>query len=147
MKLPAGKGLFPALWLLPHNPNPDKSYWPPEIDILEGTGEQDEYFGSIHYKDGSGAKSHVTKAFPLPGIFSTWHEFGALWTPETVAFFCDGKPMGEIPTQYDTNRSPMYIQIDFGAHDGSWAVPPEASILPAAMEVDWVGAWPLTSEL
>jgi beta-glucanase (GH16 family) len=145
MRLPRGQGVFPAFWLLPHNPNPDNSYWPPEIDIVECTGERHEYFGSIHYKDATGQKSHISKVFPLPDIFDSWHEFGVLWTPEAVSFFCDGRLMGETQPQYDTNRSPMYMLVNLSAHDGSWGAPPSASSLPAILEVNWIGAWPLAT--
>jgi len=93
-KTPKGKGLWPAIWMMPK----DSSYyggWPKsgEIDIYEGRGSKPNeiisttHFGvSTNYKnmDSSGAKSvaDTTNAF---------HKYTLEWTPQSMVFKFDDR--------------------------------------------------------
>ncbi|HSV12905.1 MAG TPA: glycoside hydrolase family 16 protein, partial [Tepidisphaeraceae bacterium] len=92
-KLPAGTGLWPAVWMLPANAagqtSPKYGGWPTsgEIDILESKGQQASLVqGSLH--SGSSVNTHITQTQTFsgsglePGGFSTtdWHTYDLQWT-------------------------------------------------------------------
>jgi beta-glucanase (GH16 family) len=92
-KLPAGTGLWPAVWMLPANASgqtsPKYGGWPTsgEIDILESKGQQTSLVqGSLH--SGSSVNTHITQTQTFAGSglepvgFSTtdWHTYDMQWT-------------------------------------------------------------------
>jgi beta-glucanase (GH16 family) len=114
MKLPQGKGLFPAFWMLGSNHcespafdsegnvfcnSSNPSYeagnvvWPKcgEIDIMEYLGSKPtEVFGTIHGPGFFGGES-LTKKYTLPsGRFDTdFHVFGVEWTESYINWYVD----------------------------------------------------------
>lgn len=132
-KFPAGKGLWPAFWLIPQ----DRS-WPPEIDVAE-------WFGSIsgmHSGLASGNwpdvrwDSHWSYG-PTPT--TGWHTYGVLWAPDRITFTVDGVPTSTITgTQVPTK--PMYIVLN----SGTWANPdrggpPDATTpFPNSFDIDYI---------
>src|SRR5215472_4060226 len=44
-KLPRGKGIWPAFWLLPADLE-----WPPEIDVMESVGDPSKVYMTLHWK-------------------------------------------------------------------------------------------------
>lgn len=92
-RLPAGTGLWPAIWMLPANApgtsSPKYGGWPTsgEVDILESKGQQTSLVqGSLH--SGSSVNTHVTQTQTFsgsglePGGFTTtdWHTYDLQWT-------------------------------------------------------------------
>ncbi len=132
-KFPAGKGLWPAFWLIPQ----DRS-WPPEIDVAE-------WFGSIEGMQSGLASgnwpdvrwdSHWSYgAGPTEG----WHKYGVLWTPGRLVFTKDGVPISTV-TGDQVPSKPLYIVLN----SGTWANsdrggPPDASTkFPNSFDVDYV---------
>lgn len=91
IKLPQGKGLWPAFWML--GSNFDQVSWPQcgEIDIMEYLGNKPtEVFGTIHAPGIFGANS-LTKKYMLPtGRFDTdFHVFGIEWTENYINWYVD----------------------------------------------------------
>ena len=90
-KLPLGKGLWPAFWMLGSNIN--DVGWPRcgEIDILEYVGKEPEkIFTSLHTASHSGMRANTKKAF-VEGIEEGFHIYKATWTPEAIKFYVDDK--------------------------------------------------------
>jgi beta-glucanase (GH16 family) len=138
-KLPAGKGLWPAFWLLPTDMS-----WPPEIDVFEVLGhEPDKIYQTLHWRepakpDGEHKRAHVE----VRADTREWRRYGVLWTPETITFYVDGKPTRRLPTPADMHR-PMYLILNL-AVGGSWPGDPDATTkFPAEMRVRSVRAWRL----
>lgn len=91
VKLPLGKGLWPAFWML--GSNFDQVGWPQcgEIDIMEYLGNKPtEVFGTIHGPGFAGAES-ISKFYSLPtGRFDTdFHVFGVEWTESYINWYVD----------------------------------------------------------
>jgi beta-glucanase (GH16 family) len=132
-KFPAGKGLWPAFWLIPQ----DRS-WPPEIDVAE-------WFGSIesmHSGLASGTwpdvrwDSHwATGLAPTTG----WHRYGVVWSADRITFTVDGAPTSTI-TGAQVPDKPLYVVLN----SGTWANadrggPPDATTpFPNSFDVDYV---------
>src|SRR5262245_16446677 len=93
-KLPQGKGLWPAIWMLPT----DNRYggWPQsgEIDIMELLGhEPRKIYGTLHYTARSGRHASSGGDFTLPdGSFADgFHVFRLDWELTAIRWFVDDK--------------------------------------------------------
>lgn len=102
-KLPAGRGLWPAVWMLPL----DNAYggWPTsgEIDILESRGQEPQlvqgtlHSGPIWWNDWVQTRTFADSGL-MPTTFSNqdWHTYSLNWvrgtatTPGTFTWYVDG---------------------------------------------------------
>jgi beta-glucanase (GH16 family) len=91
-KLPTGKGLWPAIWLLPE----DAKYggWPAsgEIDLMEARGQEpDKVLGTLHYGGHWPANVHTGKDYVLPdhGTIADFHVYTLEWEPGEIRFYVD----------------------------------------------------------
>jgi beta-glucanase (GH16 family) len=145
-ELPAGRGLWPAIWMLPT----DWKYggWPAsgEIDIMENVGfKPDSIFGSVHTK----SFNHVihtqkTKGLFLSDPYTGFHVYSIEWNAKSVRFFVDGSPYlsfentgrGFAEWPFD-QRFHLLLNVAIG---GGWGGQKgvDDSIFPRAMIVDYV---------
>lgn len=91
IKLPFGRGMWPAFWML--GSNFEQVGWPQcgEIDIMEYLGNKPtEVFGTLHGPGFAGAES-IGKKYTLPtGRFDTdFHVFGVEWTENHINWYVD----------------------------------------------------------
>jgi hypothetical protein len=136
-KMPVGRGLWPAFWLLP-----PEWRWPPEIDVLEVFGQEPEkLYVSVHTAEGGKHKGH-TQAVRVPDTSRDFHTYGVLWTRERLTWFFDGCRITDAPTPADLH-GPMYMLINL-AVGGTWATYPDRTTrFPAAFQVDHVRVYAL----
>ena len=142
LKLPAGKGTWPAFWMMPVN----FTTWPDdgEMDIMEEVGYNPNVIvSSLHAKNhyGSNPKSGT---IDCPTSQTEFHKYAMEWTPTSITFYLDdqafytynnpGTGTGDWP--YD---SPFYIILNM-AWGGSWggAQGVDESALPTTYEIDYV---------
>lgn len=88
-KLPTGKGLWPAFWML--GSNITEAGWPlcGEIDILEYVGREPEtIFTTLHTADSHG-NSKNTKKERIQGIEDGFHIYAIDWNTDKIDFFID----------------------------------------------------------
>ncbi|SEJ33834.1 Beta-glucanase, GH16 family [Deinococcus reticulitermitis] len=94
-KFPTGKGLWPAIWLLPEEPNPYGTWAASgEIDIAEGWGSKPtEVAHTIHYGGvwPNNVYSGTTATYPNGGRMDGWHVYALEWTPGKLQWFVDGQ--------------------------------------------------------
>jgi beta-glucanase (GH16 family) len=135
-KLPPGKGLWPAFWLLPV-----KQGWPPEIDIMEVLGKDSHklYTTVIQKKFVNG--SRVTqKATVVDDMSAGFHTYGASWQPDAIRWYFDDRQVAMAPTPAELN-TPMYMLANL-AVGGRWGGDPDGSThFPAVMEIDFIRAY------
>lgn len=132
-KLPAGKALWPAFWLL----NEDGTFTS-ELDVVEMIGQKpDSILQAVHsaLRSGSGTKyatvGDVTKGF---------HTYTMDWGPRSIEFYLDGKLIWHTPTPKDANK-PMYMIVNL-AVGGIWATQPDKTTPAVAhMDIDYVRVW------
>lgn len=90
-KLPVGKGIWPALWLLPQ----DNVYggWPKsgEIDLMEAIGsEPNKVLGTLHYGPGPGSINISKNYILLNGTFNNeFHVFSMEWKQDQIKLYVD----------------------------------------------------------
>ncbi len=129
-KLPAGQGLWPAIWLLPSDLG-----WPPEIDIMEMLGDNP----TMIYASTHSGSSNISSTQPVyVGDTSTaFHTYGVDWEPTTITWYFDGTAIATAATPSDMNQ-PMYLLINLAVGGGWPGNPDSTTVFPATMSIDWV---------
>jgi beta-glucanase (GH16 family) len=150
-KMPTGKGLWPAFWMLGTNKFDAGVGWPNcgEIDIMEALGDSmTTNHGSLHGPGYSGGQD-LTATVQLPGkpsLADDFHVYAVEWAPDSVKFFVDTtlyetRTPADIPagTTWVYNH-PFFITLNLAVGDtGSWPGPPDANTqFPAVLLVDYV---------
>ena len=86
-KLPTGKGIWPAFWML--GSNIKTVGWPKagEIDIMEYIGKNPHtIYTTLHTQDSHG-NSINTKVTTFPSIEEGYHIYAIDWTKDKIEFF------------------------------------------------------------
>jgi beta-glucanase (GH16 family) len=142
-KLPLGKGLWPAFWMLGKNIN--EVGWPAcgEIDILEYVGrEPNKIFTTIHTQDSHG-NSKNTRKDEIKGIEEGFHTYAIDWSHKSIAFYIDDQHFYTFEPQEITPEiwpfdQPFYLLLNlavggnFGGHDI------DDSIFPKEFVIDYI---------
>lgn len=150
IKVPAGKGLWPAFWMLGEN----FRYvgWPMcgEIDIMEFLGHDKwTVYGSLHGPGYSGGQA-ITKAFRLDvtkdkPFTEEFYIFGVLWNENEIAWYVNDKIYHRVTREDIEKRGkiwvfdqPFFIILNL-AVGGNWPGYPDFNTpFPARMYVDYV---------
>ncbi|WP_454624939.1 glycoside hydrolase family 16 protein [Bradyrhizobium cenepequi] len=107
-KMPVGRGVWPAFWMLA-----DDGGWPPEVDVVEGRGERPgDIVMTTHWRIPSTQRIQSCGFdFTVPGADSEFHNYGVLWQEDRLIYFIDRKPVSDIrvPIGYD---DPMYMIVN-----------------------------------
>jgi beta-glucanase (GH16 family) len=130
-RIPKGKGLWPAFWLLPV----DKT-WPPEIDVMEVLGQNTmEFHATVHSRD-NGNHREVSSTIPTPDLSEDFHIYAVKWTADEIIWYFDGRPVASAPTPADMHK-PMYLLVNLAL--GGWAQSPDSStVFPAEFRINWI---------
>ncbi len=144
IKLPKGKGTWPAFWMMPVN----FRSWPAdgEIDIMEEVGYHPDYVSSSLHANAHvhTNNTQVTHEMKCEGAEGEFHTYAMLWTAKNITTYVDGK----VQLSYDNKGKgrddwpyddPFYIIFNL-AWGGDWggAQGVDENALPATMEVDYV---------
>ncbi|HEX9016721.1 MAG TPA: glycoside hydrolase family 16 protein [Chloroflexota bacterium] len=133
MKLPAGKGMWPAFWTLPT----DQS-WPPEVDGMEGWGVPNQISMNVHWNNGAGHQQDMS-FFTGPDFTADWHTVGVAWTATSMTWYVDGTAVKSFTNNAGVPIKPMYLILNLAINGSS--APDGSTPFPAVMEVDYVRAW------
>lgn len=150
IRLPYGKGIWPAFWLL--GSDCDENPWPQcgEIDIMEYLGDSPTVvFGSAHGPNFSGGES-ISKEYELENSrFDTqFHVFGIEWGPSYINYYVDGDLYQSITpdtVEEETNGNgqwvfnrPFYIILNIAVGGNLPGSPNAQTVFPQRMFVDYV---------
>ena len=144
IKLPKGKGTWPALWMMPVN----FRSWPAdgEIDIMEEVGANPNYVSSSLHANAHvhSNNTQVTHEMYLAGAEDDFHTYAIEWTAKNITTYVDGRVqlsydnrgLGRDDWPYD---DPFYVIFNL-AWGGDWGgyKGVDDSALPTTMEVDYV---------
>lgn len=155
-KVPRGKGLWPAIWMMPK----DESYygqWPKcgEIDIMEVLGSDvTKMYATLHYGEPHGeqqAEYTIENVFE-DGTFETeYHEYSVEWEPGEMRWYLDdmllltandwfsavdGEDDKPYPAPFD---QPFFVQMNL-AVGGNWPGDPDeyTNFDTAEFKIDYV---------
>ncbi len=88
MRLPSGRGLWPAFWLMGCSGWPDTG----EIDVMEYVGEPDWVSSAVHGPGYSGEQALANNMYFTGGAdASGWHVYAVDWEPDRLVFTVDGE--------------------------------------------------------
>jgi beta-glucanase (GH16 family) len=131
-RLPKGRGLWPAFWLLA----PDGA-WPPEIDILEVLGDNTNTLYATWHSQETGGHTTETVSVPVPDVSAGFHTYAFEWDENEIKWLFDGVEIARRSTPRDMHQ-PMYLLANL-AVGGGWPKDPDASTrFPAVFAIDWI---------
>ncbi len=146
-KLPQGKGVWPAFWLL--GANIDEVGWPKcgEIDVMEFAGkDSDKIHTTLHTQESHG-QSVNTKIHTLENLSTEFHTYAANWTEDYIDFYIDEQLVYQFtPTDLSDEDSwpfhhDFFILLNF-AVGGSFAGHEiDYNAFPQQYVVDYVKVW------
>jgi len=144
--LPKGRGLWPAIWMLPT----DWKYgnWPKsgEIDVMEHVGyEPDSVYGTVHTLSFNHTKgTQVGKVLKVENPYTAYHVYAMEWFETHINLFIDGKlfftfkntKKGVEEWPFDQNFHVLLNVAVGGNWGGKNGI--DESIFPGTMKIDYV---------
>lgn len=150
IKLPSGKGTWPAFWMMPVGNDWNTNPWPKcgEIDIMEEVGaDPDQVSSSLHTEKYNHTKgTQKTHAMKCSGAEGDFHVYALEWTEDAITTYVDGKVQlkatkAEMGSDHDS--WPFHYAFypilnlawggDWGGYKGV-----DESALPVTMQVDYL---------
>jgi hypothetical protein len=142
MKIPTGKGTWPAFWMLGNSIS--TVGWPAsgEIDIMEHVNTEPYVHGTIHWSNQNNA--YANYGGPSGSLdFSQYHVYAVEWDASTIRWYVDGVNFHEVNIAGGINgtsefHAPYFLLFNL-AIGGNWPGSPDAStVFPNRMQVDYV---------
>jgi beta-glucanase (GH16 family) len=142
-KVPAGQGLWPALWLLPAD-----QVSKPEIDIMEVLGhETDRVHMNFHYTDSDGERARSKGEWKGKDVSDGFHVYAVNWTPDRITWYIDGEEHRRYSNKTYIPSEPMYLLMNL-AVGGEWPGSPDAvTPFPSRFEIDYVRVWKQSGDI
>jgi beta-glucanase (GH16 family) len=142
-KLPQGKGMWPAIWMM--GTNRSAVGWPRcgEIDIMEFVGkEPDRVHATLHF---SKDKKHTSKGGKIEtkAPYDEFHVYTMEWFPDRMDFYFDQQKYFTFDVGLADDggsnpfRKPHYLLINL-ALGGQWGGPIDDAMLPQKYVIDYV---------
>lgn len=145
-RLPRGRGLWPAIWMLGDSWH--EVGWPTcgEIDVMEFVGFEP---GVVHANVHSGAFNHMRgngrgTRIPLADASDAFHVYAVEWDRERMVFAIDGRTTFTVANDHTGVQSwpfdaPFFLLCNV-AVGGSWGGQKgvDESVFPQRMVIDWV---------
>jgi beta-glucanase (GH16 family) len=153
-KLPRGKGIWPALWMM--GTDIKTVDWPScgEIDIMEYLGRTPGViYGTFHWQDASRHDSalHRSKgdSTRCNDASENFHVYGVERTADKLTFFIDNRYFFDFRTdstvKKDLFKHPYYLLINT-AVGGDWGGEIDTTIFPQEYYIDWVRVFDMNGD-
>lgn len=163
-KLPLGKGVWPAIWMLPQDEKFGGWAASGEIDVLEARGQEpNKVLGTLHFGSRWPNNAHASRDYILPdgGTIADFHTYSVEWEPGEIRWAFDnlvyarqsfwwsssksdggkgGKPKDESelnpwPAPFD---QPFYLIMNVAVGGKFLGNPDKTTAFPAEMLIDYV---------
>ncbi len=147
IRLPSGRGVWPAFWML--GSNITSAGWPAcgEIDVMENIGSEPSVNHATAHGPGYSGGNGITARYTLPGgakFSDAFHTFTIDWSPGTIVFSIDGASYqtvtrASIPAGTSwVFDAPFFLLLNV-AVGGTFPGSPDATtVFPQEMLVDYV---------
>lgn len=138
-KMPAGKGIWPALWMLGNNIS--SVNWPScgEIDIMEYLGhETNKVYGTAHYEDGGHKYQGNSYSLSAGNFNEKFHVFTLVWQENSMVWYVDYQKFYQF-SRVGVPFNNSFFFIMNVAVGGNWPGNPDnTTVFPQTMVVDYV---------
>ncbi len=150
IKMPEGKGFWPAFWLMPVRTDG----WPRggEIDIMEYRGNEPHTTTSaVHYwmegceESPVDCRKYLTDSFRLEGskLSEAFHIYALEWDEDGLTWYLDDNkimhvPFTDIEAKYSPFSTPFYIILNLAVGGDFLPNPDESTPFPQSLVVDYV---------
>jgi beta-glucanase (GH16 family) len=149
-KMPVGKGLWPAIWMLPTDE--DYGGWAAsgEIDIMEYLGDDTtRVYGTIHYGGAWPANEHRGTSYITDdtAFNNAFHVFALEWEEGKLRWYVDGEEFQNLGTgMWYSSAAPFPAPFNKRFHllinmavGGNWPGSPDVNtVFPQELVVDYV---------
>lgn len=148
-KLPIGRGLWPAFWMLPTSS--PYGNWPVsgEIDIMEYVGHQpSQVFGTLHYGNPNQIYSSTSTSLASGTFHDGFHTFAIEWEPNRIRWLLDGvqyacksnwiSSAAGYPAPFD---KPFHMLLNLAVGGNLPGSPDASTVFPQEFVIDWVRVW------
>ncbi|MFD1631881.1 glycoside hydrolase family 16 protein [Pseudopedobacter beijingensis] len=155
LKVPVGRGTWPAVWMLPTDNF--YGYWPNsgEIDIMEHVGYQPNNIHITIHNKAANAKENlgqvVNKYKLIPTAISDFHVYHVDWTPEAIRGYIDNELLLEYRNDgkgFETwpFDKPFYLLMNL-AIGGDWGGIEgiDNTVFPSVYEIDYVRVYKMVN--
>src|SRR5262245_28435488 len=163
-KLPTGKGVWPALWMLPQEEKYGGWASSGEIDVMEARGQEPtKVLGTLHYGNRWPANTHLSKDYILPrgGTIADFHVYTLEWEPGGIRWSVDGQQYAAQSFWWSSSRveggkglnpakeadlnawpapfdQPFYLVMNVAVGGKFLGNPDKTTAFPVEMVVDYV---------
>ena len=128
VKLPYGKGVGPYAILWPQNGDPSA-----QLDVFESPPADKS---TLYFTNHGGPGGASTQLRAHGSFTASFHILTCIWLPGQLQFLVDGVSQGTLTT--DVPHQPMWFGLAVESGDAFVGLPDSSTVLPVAMEVDWV---------
>jgi beta-glucanase (GH16 family) len=132
-KVPEGQGLWPAIWMMPQDPE-TYGLWPEcgEIDVMEILGNQTNIaYQTLNYGEPH-CQQQAMKMLDGGSFSDSFHEYSVEWEPGEIRFYIDGE---RIQTMND------WFTADAGGDEEMYPAPFDQAFF-VQMNLAVGGDWP-----
>ena len=142
MKIPTGKGTWPAFWMLG---NAISSVgWPAsgEIDIMEHVNSEAFIHGTIHWSNQNNA--YANYGGPSGNLdFAQYHVYAVEWDASAIRWYVDGNKFHEVNIAGGVNgtsefHAPYFLLFNLAVGGNLPGSPDASTVFPNRMQVDYV---------
>ena len=163
-KLPTGRGVWPALWMLPQSSKYGGWAASGEIDVMEARGQEPtKVLGTIHFGGRWPANAEASKTHELPDkqTIADFHVYAVEWEPGEIRWYLDGKKFATQSFWWSSSKAdggkgakpakeadlnpwpapfdePFYIVMNVAVGGKFVGNPDKTTVFPAEMLVDYV---------
>jgi beta-glucanase (GH16 family) len=163
-KMPTGKGVWPALWMLPQEEKYGGWAASGEIDVLEARGQEpSKILGTIHFGGRWPANAHASTdyVFPNGGTIAEFHTYAVEWDPGEIRWLVDGNEYARQTSWWSSGKTeknqgakpanegelnpwpapfdrPFYLVMNLAIGGKFLGNPDATTVFPAEMLVDYV---------
>lgn len=131
MRIPRGKGIWPAFWMLPED-----GRWPPEIDIMESIGVPSTVYLTHHYGNSCTQLASFGSTYTGPDYSNQFSTFAVEWTPGRIDWYIDGVLRRSTTTLVPD--VPMYIILNTAVGGDFPGNPDGTTVFPQFFDIDYV---------
>ena len=137
-KMPKGKGLWPAFWLIPQQRN----VWPPELDVMEYLGHDPKgVYLTVHYKTDTGNGNSGTY-WSGPDFSARYHTFAMQWEPNRIIWYVDGVERKRYQVAENIPAQLMHIVANLAVGPAWTNTPPDSTTpFPSYYDIDYIKVW------